>query len=308
MLLLLYCREHASQSQRCFGCCFCFSFSLPSCLLRFIRIPSLLVWESNSEWMCRRRPCRHWLRPVASRRVAAAASSLLHTHTVLLRCLCCCCVAARRLSNWFSQESDTNRNTNNNASFAASSLSRCFGSLCHCCRRCWLIPKKWSSSAVAATRTFRFVSFCLLEWGRMTQGGMLRWRCVLVAVVVVVVVPFWRELDLKHDADNDDDDADDDDDTKRAFGDGNFWFDCVKRRRNAMRRCCCCCCLLLLFGAPNRRRQRSVLITLLLLLFCCSPLFPPPTHTQTRCLSQMLWLNVLLSRSHTHTYADSDAG
>lgn len=182
-------------------------------------------------------------------------------------------------------------------------------------RRCRAASAPSATAAVAADwyqknevqarwqRRARFVSFrfVCLSGGGWPKGGMLRWRCVLVAVVVVVVVPFWRELDLKHDADNDDDDADDD--TKRAFGDGNFWFDCVKRRRNAMRRCCCCR-LLLLFGAPNRRRQRSVLITLLLLLFCCSPLFPPPTHTHkhthTLPVTNAVIKCAAISLAHTH--------
>lgn len=92
--------------------------------------------------------------------------------------------------------------------------------------------------------------------------------------------------------------------TKRAFGDGNFWFDCVKRRRNAMRTQCL---LLFEYLAPppkRRRRQRSVLITLLLCFLCVFfgfAFFLSSPTTTSSWLSQMLWLNVLLSRSRTLT-------
>lgn len=215
----------------------------------------------------------------AARRVAAAASSLLRTHSssslplpLLLRS---CASAVKLIQSRIRHKQKQQQQC----------VVRCVVAVALLRLPLPLLPSllidtkkmKFKRGGSDAMRRVRFVSFRFVcfSGGRASKGGMLRWRCV---VLVVVGVPLWRELDLKHDADNDDDDADDDD-TKRAFGDGNFWFDCVKRRRNAMRRCWCR--LLLLFGAPNRRRQRSVLITLLLLLFCCSLLFPPHTHTHT---------------------------
>jgi len=190
LLFLLY-AAHASQSLLVVFVCVCFGFVslLLFCfvcvrrvfLLRFIRIPSLLVWESNSEWMCRRRRCR-----VVTGCVAAfVALSLLLLHFTAASSLCCRCVGCQTDS--VKNQTHTKNKNNNNATLTLSASPA------------WLIPKKWSSKRGGSDAhvSFRFVfvsvGVCVLLFVCVYGERGVWWESLeaaLASPLLVVAVAF----------------------------------------------------------------------------------------------------------------------